>query len=67
MSFNKLGLSDELLSALQEKNYLKAYELLEQTVKNYYEHQLAFTYLYLLMIILEKNQQEEPLLQEHES
>jgi len=24
MSFNKLGLSDELLSALQEKNYLKA-------------------------------------------
>ena len=51
---------------VREKNYLEAYELLEQAVKNYYEHQLAFTYLYLLMIILEKNQQEGSLLLEHE-
>jgi hypothetical protein len=42
---------------VREKNYLEAYELFQQTVKNYYEHQLAFTYLYLLMIILEKNQE----------
>jgi len=41
---------------LREKNYQKAYELLQQTVKNYYEHELAFCYLYLVMIILEKNQ-----------
>ena len=40
---------------LRQKNYPKAYELLQLTVKNYYEHQLAFAYLYLLMVIVEEN------------
>lgn len=40
---------------VREKNYPKAYELLQQTVKNYYEHRLAFAYLYLIMMILDKD------------
>jgi MoaA/NifB/PqqE/SkfB family radical SAM enzyme len=52
---------------VREKNHLKAYELFQQTVKNYYEHQLAFAYLYLLMIILEKNQEKESFALEHMS
>jgi MoaA/NifB/PqqE/SkfB family radical SAM enzyme len=41
-----------------EKNYPKAYTLFKHTVKNYFGHQLAFTYLYLLMMLLEKNPEE---------
>ena len=40
---------------IREKNYPRAYALFQETVKNYYEHQLAFAYLYLLMLILEQN------------
>ena len=46
---------------IREKNYPKAYALLQETVKNYYEHQLAFVYFYLLMIVLEQNQEEKSL------
>ncbi|MBT5027011.1 MAG: radical SAM protein [Nitrospinaceae bacterium] len=41
-----------------EKNYPKAYTLFQETVKNYFGHQLAFTYLYLLMMLLEKKQED---------
>jgi MoaA/NifB/PqqE/SkfB family radical SAM enzyme len=43
---------------IQEKNYPKAYFMFKETVKSYFGHQLAFTYLYLLMMLLEKNQDE---------
>ncbi len=42
---------------VRKKKYPEAYELFQQTVKNYYEHQLAFAYLYLLMMILGENQE----------
>jgi MoaA/NifB/PqqE/SkfB family radical SAM enzyme len=50
---------------VREKNYPKAYELFQQTVKNYYEHQLAFAYLYLLIMILEENPKGVSLSLEH--
>ncbi len=43
---------------MQEKNYPKAYTLFKLTIKNYFGHQLAFAYLYLLMMLLEKNPEE---------
>ncbi|KMP12244.1 hypothetical protein UZ36_01410 [Candidatus Nitromaritima sp. SCGC AAA799-C22] len=50
---------------VRKKNYPKSYALFQQTVKNYYEHQLAFAYLYLLMTILEKNREEASYSMEH--
>lgn len=50
---------------VREKKYPEAYELFQQTVKNYYEHQLAFAYLYLLMMILKENPEGISLSLEH--
>jgi len=45
---------------LQKGNYPEAYTFFKQTVKNYFGHQLAFSYLYLLMMLLEKNVDDAP-------
>ena len=57
----KAILDFEKRQKIREKNYPKAYALLQETFKNYYEHQLAFVYFYLLMIVLEQNQEEKSL------
>jgi MoaA/NifB/PqqE/SkfB family radical SAM enzyme len=41
---------------IHTQNYPKAYSLFKETIKHYFGHQLAFTYLYLLIMLLEKKQ-----------